>query len=98
MLARARGCDRAREEIASGERLARQLRRLLFRGRLGPTTLWLKDGRRINVSNPHVRVRRATGTIELTVRGDVQEILFEELLAIELRPCAAVSATVSQHV
>lgn len=60
--------------------------------------LWLEDSRRIDVNEPgDVRVRLAAGTIELALRGEVQEILFEELLAIELRPRSAVPAKVSQH-
>ena len=98
MLLHARCLDRAREGIASGERLARQLRRLLARTRFGPMVLWLQDGRQIGVDRPgDVRVCRAAGTIEVTLRGDVQEILFEELLAIELRRRSAVSAEVPQH-
>lgn len=60
--------------------------------------LRLKDGRRVGVNEPgHVRLRGAAGTIHVTVRGDVREILFEELLAIELRPRAAVPAVVPHH-
>lgn len=91
MRLHARCLDRARDGITRGERLTRQLRRLLVRARFGPTVLWLCDGRRISVNKRQdVRVRRDSGTIELTARGDVQEILFEELLAIELRPRSAV--------
>lgn len=60
--------------------------------------LWFQDSRRIDVSEPgDVRVRRAAGTIELAMRGEIHEILFEELLAIESRPRSAVPAKVPQH-
>jgi len=73
--------------MEGGERLALQLQRLLVRRRFGPMVLMLTDGRRVPLSNrEEVRVRRALGTIEVTTRGDVQDILFEDLLAIELRP------------
>ncbi|MGE0480358.1 MAG: hypothetical protein AB7Q17_07795 [Phycisphaerae bacterium] len=99
MLPRAVSVDRARAGIAGGDRFAHQLLRLLARRRFGPLVLWLQDGRRIGIHDPqYVRVCRATGTIELTVRGDVQEILFEELLAIELRPRSVASAVAPQHV
>jgi hypothetical protein len=79
--------DRAGGHRTSGERLANQLRRLLRRRRFGPLVLWLTDGRRVDVSSlDDIHVNRASGTIEVTMCGDVSEILSEELLAIELRP------------
>lgn len=73
--------------MESGERLALQLQRLLVRRRFGAMVLLLTGGRRVPLSNrEEVRVHRALGTIEVTTRGDVRDILFEDLLAIELRP------------
>lgn len=82
--------------LTNGERLTLQLRRLLVRGRFGPMALWLRDGRRVNVRKPEdVRVHHASGTIDVTSRGDVSKILSEELLAIELRPRAALLGSLS---
>ncbi len=79
--------DRGDGHKTSGERLANQLRRLLHRRPFGPLVLWLLDGRQVNVSSlDDIHVNRTSGTIEVTIRGDVSEILSEELLAIELRP------------
>jgi len=75
--------------MENGARLARQLQRLLARGRFGSMVRILRDRRRIPVnSREDVRMRRASGTIASATRGDVQEILFEDLLAIELKPRA----------
>ena len=82
---------RPTQHRTGGERLANQLWRLLNRRRFGPLVLWVLDGRRVDISSlDDIHVNRANGTIEVTIRGEVSEILFEELLAIELRPRSAI--------
>jgi hypothetical protein len=49
--------------------------------------LWLRGGGRVDVLQPpDVRIDRDSGTIAVAMPGGTQEILFEDLLAIELRP------------
>jgi len=76
--------------METGERLARQLQCLLARGRFGPMVLILRGGRRVPVNNREaVRVCHAGSIIEVMIRGGAQEMLFEDLLAIECRPRVA---------
>lgn len=71
----------------NGERLARQLCRLLARGRFSSMAIILRDRRRVPIRHRNeIRVRRARSTIEVATRGGVHEILFEDLLAVELKP------------
>lgn len=80
----------AATHASDGVRLARQLRRLLARGCLGPTVLWLRDGRHLEVPEARsLRVHRDEGTITVARPDGVHQILLEDLLAIELRPHAA---------
>lgn len=80
--------------MISGERLARQLRRLLAKRRFGPMVLRLHDGRRVPIRRPNdVCVDLASGTITVTTLEAECEVLFEELVAIELRRCASTEAT-----
>lgn len=73
--------------MENGERLARQLQRLLARSRFGPLVLILRDRRRIPVWHwDGICVHRAEGTIEITTPSEENEIPFEDLLAIELAP------------
>ena len=60
------------------------------RPRFGPLVLCVSGGSRAGVNKgAGVCRRRARGTIEGTARSDAQGILFEDLLAFELRPRVA---------
>jgi hypothetical protein len=79
--------DATRRDLMNGQRLARQLRRMLADGPFGPMIFWLKDGGRIDVSGADdVRAEFTDGIIKLSVRDGMREIPFESLLALELRP------------
>lgn len=75
-----------------GERLARELRRLLAHGRFGPLVLWLRNGERVTVRRrSNIRVSLTRGTISVMQRRQRREILHEDLLAIEMQPRPAAS-------